>query len=327
MDGFNDYLEEDLELEVQDPTQLENDLDNIPAIDVADDIFMEVEKTPTSAQESVLDALLKSKGIIDSKIIMTDESGEEQELNFYDLSQQEQLEILSQQTETSDTDLDESEINLINHLRTQNLSVDEFLDQYRNAILAEANQTTEVTYEIDAYDNEELFLFDLKQKYDLTDEELAAELEKELGNPDVFNKKVTKLRAEYKQLEDDYNAAKAAEFESQRQEQYNQFSSMMAEIANETTDYHGVYLEDNEKNETLSYILQLDATGVSQFSKDLNDPKKLYEAAWYLRYGAEAFKALEDAYEAEISKLKKTDKPRVVVQDSKEKIKSIYDLT
>lgn len=327
MDGFNDYLEEDLELEVQDSTQLENDLDDIPAIDVADDIFMEVGKTPTSAQESVLDALLKSKGIIDSKIIMTDESGEEQELNFYDLSQQEQLEILSQQTETSDTDLDESEINLINHLRTQNLSVDEFLDQYRNAILAEANQTTEVTYEIDAYDNEELFLFDLKQKYDLTDEELAAELEKELGNPDVFNKKVTKLRAEYKQLEDDYNAAKAAEFESQRQEQYNQFSSMMAEIANETTDYHGVYLEDNEKNETLSYILQLDATGVSQFSKDLNDPKKLYEAAWYLRYGAEAFKALEDAYEAEISKLKKTDKPRVVVQDSKEKIKSIYDLT
>jgi hypothetical protein len=49
-----------------------------------------------------------------------------------------------------------------------------------------------------------------------------------------------------------------------------------------------------------------------------------------MRYGKEAFKALESAYEAEIVRLKKeikSDKPRVVVQNSKNKKElTIHDL-
>lgn len=321
MDGFNDYLEEDLGLDEVTPVEEIND----EPLRIEDNIFEEnlIDNTPT---RTVLDELLAAKGITDSMVTIVDENEEEKEVNFYDLSREEQLEILSMTEAPANDELDGTEIDLINHLRTNNLSVDEFLTQYRDAILAEAQQLAEPTYDIDAYDDQELFLLDLKEKYDLTDEELQTELEKELANADLFTKKVTKLRTEYKQLEDQYKAQQQAEFENQRQEQYNQFSNAMIGIAEDVEDFHGVFLEDNEKTETLSYLLDLDETGVSQFSKDLNDPQKLYEAAWYLRYGAEAFKALENAYEAEIAKLKKVDKPRVVVRNSEKKVNSIYDL-
>lgn len=327
-DNYSDYEEEDLKLEeilpgeVTEPYLTEQEI-------LEQNLFDEKTEFTLDAPDSLLNSLLKAKGIVDSKIVMIGEDDVEKEVNFYDLSVEEQLEILNAQApeETPESELDATEIDLINHLRTNNLSVNDFLTQYKEAILAEAQMpATEATYEIDAYDDQELFLYDLKSQYDLTDEELQLELEKELTNPDLFNKKVTKLRAEYKELENQYKLQQQTEFEAQRQEQYNQFSSTMNTVAGKVEDFHGVFLEDNEKAETLSYLLDLDESGTSQFSKDLNNPSKLYEAAWYMRYGAEAFKALENAYEAEITKLKKVDKPRVVVQNSKPNPQSIYDL-
>jgi len=290
------------------------------------DSFFDEPSNDNKKELSLLDTFLEAKGIKDAKITILDENEEAKELNFYDLSREEQLEILNSVETPESNDLEDTEIDLINHLRTNNLSVEDFLTQYKEAILAEVQQQVEPSYDIDAYGDEELYILDLKQKYDLTDEELQKELEKELENQELFNKKVTKLRSEYKQLEDQYKASQQAEFENKRQEEYTNFVNTMSGVAEKIEDFHGVFLDGNEKTETLSYLLDLDATGVSQFSKDLNNPQKLYEAAWYLRYGAEAFKALENAYEAEIAKLKKIDKPRVVVQNSKPKSNSIYDL-
>ena len=272
----------------------------------------------------MLDEFLKAKGISDNKITIIDENKEEKEVSFYDLTQEEQLEILNSQEATSNEDLDDSEIELINQLRANNMSIEDYLAQFRESVLAEVQQA-EPSYDIDAYDDHELFLLDLKNKYDLTDTELQAELEKELANEELFTKKVTKLREEYKQLEDQIKLDEQAKLEADNEDNYNQFANTMVDIATNTTDFHGMFLEDTEKQETLSYLLEMDDTGLSRFSKDLNNPEKLYEAAWYLRYGKEAFEALENAYEAEINKLKK-DKPSVVVQSSKNKITDINDL-
>ena len=88
-------------------------------------------------------------------------------------------------------------------------------------------------------------------------------------------------------------------------------------------------LEDDEKNEVLSFLLDQDENGASQFYKTLSDPNKLYEAAWFLRYGKESFDALKNAYESEIAKLKKQDKPTVVRKPKSgdtNKEKNIHDL-
>lgn len=322
MENFNDYLEEDLGL---DQVSEEHNVEILePEHSLfEDDLLGTPVDTPT---QTILDEFLISKGITNSTITILDENENQSTVNFYELSKDEQLEVLNSLNTDVNQELDESEITLINHLRTNNLTVDDFFNQFKESILAEIQTQKEPEYDIDMYDDHELFLLDLKEKYELTDEELQAELEKELANPDLFTKKLTKLRAEYKQLEDQYKAQQQANMDLDRQRQYESFSNAMLEIANSVEDFHGVELEDSEKTETLSYLLKLDEDGVSQFSKDLNNPQKLYEAAWYLRYGAEAFKALENAYEEEIKKYKKADGPRVVVHNSKEKIKSIYDL-
>jgi hypothetical protein len=101
----------------------------------------------------------------------------------------------------------------------------------------------------------------------------------------------------------------------------------MVNVALETPEFYGIELEDDEKNEVLSFLLDLDDNGTSTFYKTLNDPKKLYEAAWFLRYGKESFDALKNAYETEIAKLKKPDnKPTVVHKNNERKINSIHDL-
>ena len=102
----------------------------------------------------------------------------------------------------------------------------------------------------------------------------------------------------------------------------------MVNVATKTSEYYGIELEDSEKNEVLSFILDLDENGTSNFYKTLNNPSKLYEAAWFLKYGKDAFSALSGAYEAEISKLKKDNKPKVVVKNrnTSTNTNSIHDI-
>lgn len=284
-----------------------------------------------SKNTSVLDKFLQSKGFIDSKIKVVDDNNEETEVEFSELSEEEQLDILnsfSASKNTNNLNLLDEEQALLSELRENNLSMSQFLDMYKQSIIEEAKLASEPSYEIDEYDDKELFLLDLKNKYDLSDEELQLELEKELQNEDLFNKKVSKLRSEYKELEEQYKANEQSIFEEQQQQQYSEFVNQISNIAETATSFHGLELEDEEINNTLSYLLDLNDQGVSQFYHDLNNPEKLYEIAWYLKYGKDAFKTIEDAYETEIAKLKtNSDKPKVVRQvNNKNNIKTIDDI-
>lgn len=321
MNKLEDVIFEDLELD--------KPLDNTDAptnTDLTEEDFFTDTVTDVPAEDSIISELLKARGISDGKITIIDEDNKESEVNFSELSKEEQLEILNDYPETEDNELDESEIGFINQIREKNQSIEEFLEDYKQEILATLDESTTQNYDIDAYDDKELYLLDLKNKYDLTDEELVKELEKELKDENLFKKKVDVLRAEYKQLEDQYKETQKLEFAEKQQEEYNQFAQKMVDVALETPEFYGIELEDDEKNEVLSFLLDLDDKGTSEFSKSLNDPKKLYEAAWFLRYGKESFDALKNAYESEIAKLKKDPKQVVVRRDNTKTQDSIHDL-
>lgn len=321
---------EDLD-EIFDEQQIIDDTNTniIETEDYSDNIFDSV--NDNIKENSLIDDLLKAKGIENAKVKIIDENENEEEVDFYSLSKEDQLSILnSEESKPRDNnlDLEESEIDLLNHLRSNNLSISEFLETYKQSVIDELNIPSTENYEIDAYDDQELYMLDLQQKYNLTDEELAKELEKELQDETLFKKKVDILRAEYKTLEDQYKQGQQQEFEEQRQQQYNQFSEQMVDVALATPEFYGIELEDDEKNEVLSFLLDLDDNGTSNFYKSLNDPKKLYEAAWFLRYGKESFEALKNAYESEINKLKNPDKPKPIIRNNAndQKKSSIYDL-
>lgn len=328
MNELEDIFDEEVLSDIPDQeTQVTVD---IPSDD-HDDFFGDKTSSENS-ETSILDDYLKSLGIENAKISVLDENDEEQEISFYDLTKEEQLEILKAaepEQEIPDHDLDESEIELLNQIRESQLSVEEFLEAYKASIIDEIGQGAAPEYSIDSYDDQELYLLDLKQKFDLTDEELAKKLEYELQDEVLFKKQVDTLRAEYKQLEDQYNEAQKQEAEDLKEEQFNQFSETMVNVALQTPEFYGIELDDDEKNEVLSQILDLDENGTSEFYKSLNDPKKLYELAWFSRYGKDSFDGLKNAYESEISRLKKEIKPNPVAirRNSNDKPQnSIYDL-
>lgn len=303
--------------------------DTQPDIVKEDDFFSSVPSTEPKENNPVISELLKARGIENGKILIADDDNNTQEVDFHTLPVEEQLTILNPEPEVNNYDLDDSEIELLNQLRWNNQSPEEFLANYRQSIIDELDVAQTKDYDIDAYDDSELYILDLKNRIDLSDEELAKELNKELQDEPLFKKKVEALRNEYKQLEDQYRQTQQDEAERQTQEQYDQFSETMVNTAIATPEFYGIELEDDEKNEVLSFLLDVDDTGISQFSKTLNDPTKLYEAAWFLRYGKESFEALKNAYESEISKLKKQDNTRVIHKDTSggASVKSIYDLT
>jgi len=288
-----------------------------------DNIFDEPEEGIKDT--SILDDFLKLKGLENNKITIREEDNTEKEVDFYELTKEEQLDLLAVQEETSD--LDDSEIEFLNSIRSNNLTVDSFLEAYKAQILDEANvNNTQVeSYEIDSYDDQELYLLDLKNKYDLTDEELVKELEKELQDEVLFKKKADKLRSEYKLLEDNYKETQIQEANQEKEAKHNQFIDQMVDIAIKTPDFYGIDLDNDEKNTVLSSILELDDNGISNFHKAITDPKELYRVAWFQKYGEEAFNVLKIAYEEEITRLKKDNRASVVVKNDR-KINNIHEL-
>lgn len=284
--------------------------DVVPDDDFLDDVI-EDDNNKDNIDNNLVLELLKSKGIQDGKVNFLDEEENQTEVDFFELPIEEQLEILNYNSSNDDKNdsFQESELKFINSLRENNQTVEEYLEAYKEEIIKDSDVSLDYIYEIDNYDDKELFLLDQKAKYDLSDEELERELAKELENEDLFKKKVDKTREEYKQLEDQYKQSQQEAFEAEQQKKYEEFSNTLVETAVSNSEYHGIEIEDDEKNAVLGDLLELDESGASEFYKELNDPNRLFEAAWYLRYGKEAFKAIHDAYEAEISKLKKDTKP------------------
>lgn len=297
-------------------------------------IFEDSDPEPSSDEDkSVIDKFLSSKGIVDSKIKMIDEYNDEVEVNFKDLSEEEQLDLLQSLTTETRPPLNDSQDALfLNELHKQGVTMEQFLEYYKGQVIEELQMNSPQNYEIDSYDDRELFLLDLTNKFDLTEEELQSELEKELENEDLFKRKVDKIREEYKQLEAQAIEEERFQFEQQQQEQYNNFADNMMEVANNIQDFHGLELDNEDINNTLSYMLNLDSEGMSQMSRDLNNPEVYYKVAWYLRHGEDAIKMIENAYEQEISRLKKLiDKPTVVKRtnqnnDNNGQYRSIHEL-
>lgn len=290
--------------------------------DVDDDIFNNLPQTETT-DDIVID-LLKSRGIEDpSKIIVIDENEQEIEVDFNTLSREEQLQIINGSDDTTQT-VTQSEIDKV--LTENNLTLDEFLELYKQQILEENNiSVPQQSYSVDNYTDQELFLLDLKNKYeDLTDEELQIELDKELTNETLFKKKIDKIRNDYKVSEDAYKEQQQLEFEQENQRKYDEFSDTMLNIAMDTPELYDIELEDEEKNATLAFLLDLDDSGFTEFSKTLNDPKKLYEVAWFLKYGKDAFDAIKSHYESEITRLKSDLKKTKVVIKPEQKKESLF---
>ena len=122
-----------------------------------------VEKDPEeSVDEDFVTSLLKAKGIDDkTKIKFENEEGSVEEVDWDTLSNEDKFNILNTSTDESETDLDDTEIQLINAIRESGMTPSEYLQYLEQSTINRYIQNnTQPEYSVDQYNDEELFIAD-----------------------------------------------------------------------------------------------------------------------------------------------------------------------
>lgn len=278
-----------------------------------DDDYQEdntVEEEPQE-EEDVISAFLRSKGINPNSIKFTGEDGQQEEHKFADLSAEEQLQILQYNELDDNYGLTNEETQLINNLRSNNLSVQDYNDYIaKQAIENYTKNNTQPQYQVDSISDDELFIIDLKARIpELSDEEVLAELDSAKANEDLFTKKVQSIRDDYKQKEDLIEQQEQQLRQQEAAQQAQQFEQLIINTIQENDSIDlgdsQLALSVDDKNEIASFILDEDATGVRYISRALDDPRTLVKMVWYALKGEEAFSKISDYYKSKISEAAK----------------------
>lgn len=255
----------------------------------------------------LINQFLAAKGIKDAMVQYEDEDGNLQEVDFYSLPPEEQLAIMNSNDSDINYGLSENEINTVNFLRNNNITLEEAREYFRREAVQEYIDSQNITgIETDQYSDEELFAIDLAAKYGLSEEDIEIELQKQQEHPELFKKKVDKLRADYKEIEEQQREQARLADQEEAEAQVRELQENLVSVANEIEDIGGLEVEIQDKNDILNYILEKDINGVSPFLKNLDSPKQLFEMAWFALKGKQAFDVIHDYYRKEIDKVNKT---------------------
>ena len=234
--------------------------------------------------DDFINVFLNQYGLKNGMITYENEDSTTEEVSFNSLDNNEKLNILK---ELASPNLTEDEINTINYLRSNNATIQDVIDYYSNkAVQDYINQNGEISkkYKVDDYTDDEIYIADLKSKYNMTEEDIKAELELAKENESLFNKKVNAIRERYKQQEEKEaqdklksDEEKFINFKNSIENGLNEFNAISMDYKNKESDY--LQIENSEKENIYKYILDQDENGMTQFFKDLNDPKKMIELA------------------------------------------------
>lgn len=320
---YEDNLLYDDNVNVSEPEEIESDEQN-------DYVEPEQSTDYEQSEDNVMYDYLMSMGINPKAVKIETENGLE-EVNFNDLSRDEQLSILqdnSQYDYRDADDLTDEEVNLINQIRSNNWSTQD----YNNYIAQQAynqfmNQQQE-QYSVDDFSDEELFLVDLQTKIpDLTEDEAVQELTNAKENEELFKKKIKALRDEYKAREDEDRQQQQQEQEAAYNQQMQQVTDTILNTIekNREMDLGGqiVEMSDDDMNAVASFILDSDQAGVRHIQKALNDPEAVVQMAWWLTRGKEAFRTLNDYYKNQITQVARNNYQRGLQDAGQKKPKSI----
>jgi hypothetical protein len=309
MDYNDDYL-------FDDPVTSEPDVDQYPPGDYTpgegpfyeddqdDDYSEPVQHAETP--EDYLTQLLKSRGVDRERVRIENDEGEIEEWKFDDLDDETKFGILSQ----NDSMLSDDEINTVNFLRQNRMSLPDLIEYQRQQAIKEyLEQNSTPQYTVDQVSDDDLFRFELQdQMPDLTDEEIEDQLNRAKENETFFQKKVAALRKEYKELEDNQIRANEEQVAAEKEEQFNQLAHSLVSVARDTEEMNGMLLDDQDKEDVLSFLLDRDANGQSEFYKLFSDPKALFKMAWTMLKGDQAHETYTQYFTNEIAKARRGTK-------------------
>lgn len=262
-------------------------------------------------EEDFISSLLKTKGIEDkSSIKFEDEYGNINEVDWDSLDNETRLNILDTTQGNPETDLEDSEIELINAIRRSQLSPAEYVQYIAqsgvNGYIRDSMRQN-MQFTIDQYDNDDLYVMDLMSRTGISEEEAQEALENAKSNEDVFSKQMGAIRNEYRQIEaENYQQAQIAQAQ-QAQDQFNQFADSVANVIDNFTTFsdYDLNLEPEDKQELFEFLTGFDAAGNNHFAKTLADPNLVVPMAWFALNGTRMIDDITDYYNKEITQVRK----------------------
>lgn len=247
------------------------------------------------SEDDLITSYLKSRGIVDpSKIKFENDEGAVEEIDFNTLSKEEQLTMLQDLASSDYTDYERS---VIDYIRGTGMDLQGIINYFQQKAIDDylkenPDKVREQKYDIDEYSDDDLYISDLKLKFpEFSEEELKSKLDSAKLNEELFNKEVTALREYYKKEEE----REKQEAELAEQQEYEQLKNTLLDAASRFTevrldssdpnDLSGFEIEEEDRQKALNYLLAVDTNNVSQFDKDLSDPKALFRLAYFMTSG------------------------------------------
>lgn len=282
-----------------------NDERQIPAPQSAEEpnTASEPQRQEQSSEFDLITEALKARGIADPNNIKFETELGIENRKFEDLSNEEKLEILN--LSPNDLDLGAEEITAVNFLREHNISFKDAVEYFKHQGVQEyLNSNT--SYEVDSLEDDDIYRMELQNNFeDFTEEEIEMELNAAKANPDLYKKKVDKLREYYKEQElKEKEASESAQTE-ELQRAKEKFIEEFQTYGKQLTSIGGIDLEEEDYTTTYEYAFKPTLNGASQLANDINDPKKLYKLAFFMAHGDELISHLHTVYREELNKLEK----------------------
>lgn len=317
LDFYDDEFEVDpVDNNVSGSSQAQNDQDPDIQQDPSNDQRVSppnnVNQSNQNEQDDVITLMLKARNIEDpSKIKFEDEEGNIQERDWNSLTVEEQLNILNNSDTDSDYELEDSEKGLINQLRLNQMSPEEFIAYVKQQGAAEYAESLNQNspYQVDDLTDDELFIIDLQTRVeDITEEEAKVMLERAKQDMTLFEKQMKGIREEYKQLEEQKLATDALAEQQQNEEEFELFKDSVLDSIQSLDKIGGldIQMDDDDMNEIANFILSTDNAGVNYLAKALDDPQTLVRMAWFALKGDEAIDGIIEYF---------TDKIKTISQE------------
>lgn len=317
---------DNLDLEDDDDIQVQPTHEDEPELEIGQTPQQPQEPETNEEPEDVLDSYLKYIGINDkSKISFEDEQGLSQK-SWDDLSFEEKMNILKTSTSSPERDLTDDEITLINDIRRRNLTPADYIRSIQQASAQSAQQQTP-QYSVDDLTDDEIFILDLQDRIpDISDEDVQTALDDAKKNESLFNRQVAGIRNELKQQEENYLKEQELQKQQQAQENYQQFANSVNDSLTQFNKIGNLdlNLDDNDRDNIMSFILDVDDTGMSTLGKALNDPNMLVRLSWFALYGQQAFETIQNYFAQEISKANTSGYQRGLADGKKGTSKVVY---
>lgn len=317
---------DNLDLEDDDDIQVQPTHEDEPELEIGQTPQQPQEPETNEEPEDVLDSYLKYIGINDkSKISFEDEQGLSQK-SWDDLSFEEKMNILKTSTGSPERDLTDDEITLINDIRRRNLTPADYIRSIQQASAQSAQQQTP-QYSVDDLTDDEIFILDLQDRIpDISDEDVQTALDDAKKNESLFNRQIAGIRNELKQQEENYLKEQELQKQQQAQENYQQFANSVNDSLTQFNKIGNLdlNLDDNDRDNIMSFILDVDDTGMSTLGKALNDPNMLVRLSWFALYGQQAFETIQNYFAQEISKANTSGYQRGLADGKKGTSKVVY---